>query len=193
MLTLMNSSLPPPFPQDSSPQQVIVDIERRDLFFLAFKMQLRSRVQQVFWGILYLYWLWMLWQSGFRPSSPARGIIVAVLLFLLVFTVFLLTILVSSAVTALRATAKAGMLGRHVFEIRPDGLRESTSANETLHQWSGLLGLERQKSYLLIRITPMNFHVLPARAFANPAACDAFYQSLQDHLSAAQQVGARPA
>src|SRR5258705_13948635 len=79
---------------------------------------------------------------------------------LLLFWVLLM--LVSSQ---LRASYKAGILGRHRFTIVDEGLLESTVANETLSKWQSVAAAWRTRRYIFVRILLCAIHSIPIRAF----------------------------
>ncbi len=91
---------------------------------------------------------------------------------LIVFCVFLVPFFFLSSRTP-------GLLGEHVFTIKHEGLREETSANDTLIRWGGAHDLHRTDGFILIGTSPVMFHVLPRRSFASQAAFEAFWAAIQ--------------
>jgi hypothetical protein len=94
-------------------------------------------------------------------------------------TVCLVGFLVFLVLFVLLSSRSPGLLGEHVFSLELDGLRETTSANDTLLRWGGVHGLHRTGGAIFIGISPMVFHVLPRRFFAWQAAFDAFWAAIQ--------------
>lgn len=72
-----------------------------------------------------------------------------------------------------------GLLGEHVYSVEADGVREQTSANDTLIKWGGAQELVRTSAFILIRIAPALFHVLPRRSFTSQVEFDEFWQRIQ--------------
>lgn len=65
------------------------------------------------------------------------------------------------------ANSRAGVLGAHDFDIREDGLFESTSANETLTRWSAVKGIHQYGDYICVEIAPELFHLISRNSFAS--------------------------
>ena len=61
-------------------------------------------------------------------------------------------------------------------EITPDYLRISTPIMKMEHTWPGLHRFVEGPNVFLIYVAPASAHVIPKRAFANPAEIDAFRQ-----------------
>jgi hypothetical protein len=118
--------------------------------------------------------------SASGVPSTARQVL-ALLLPILVVSgssvgVGLLFALMSGLLAAKRAS---GILGDHVYSIQSDGLREQTSVNDTLLRWGGAQDLIRTSAFLLIRIGPALFHILPRRSFSSVEEYNAFWRAIQ--------------
>ena len=74
-------------------------------------------------------------------------------------------------------------LGKHLYLLEADGLREITRYNDDLLKWEGMGEIIRTKRYLFVRKLPMQFHVIPVRHFASQedyvGFCDALEESKQ--------------
>ncbi|MFA9273836.1 MAG: YcxB family protein [Candidatus Aquirickettsiella gammari] len=70
---------------------------------------------------------------------------------------------------------KSGVLGTHQFELLKEGIRESTSVNESLQRWESIIEIKIYGSFLLVRINNYLVHVIPKRAFKNQEAFEDFY------------------
>lgn len=80
---------------------------------------------------------------------------------------------------ALLAARAPGVLGEHVYTFQNDGLREETDVNDTLIKWGGAHDLQRTASFIVIRVSPALFHVLPRRSFASMADFEVFWSKAQ--------------
>jgi YcxB-like protein len=80
---------------------------------------------------------------------------------------------------------KSGVLGSHQFELLQEGLRESTSVNESLQRWESIVEIKVYGDLLLIRINNYLFHVIPKRSFKNQIEFESFYQEAINLKSAA--------
>ncbi len=80
-----------------------------------------------------------------------------------------------------------GILGEHVYSVESDGVREQTVANDTLIKWGGAQNLVRTSTFILIRIAPALFHLVPRRSFSSQAEYDEFWEGIQ-----ALERGPRP-
>ena len=96
-------------------------------------------------------------------------------------------LLCSMAFALSSSTAKTGVLGRHDFEIREDGLFESTPANEQLNRWAGITAVERTAAFIYVGINAYLFHVIPRRSFASQSEYDAFFEALRSRWQGAKK------
>jgi hypothetical protein len=60
-----------------------------------------------------------------------------------------------------------GVLGQHEYELQDEGLFERTAINEGLSRWEGVRDVRVAGPYLVVRISDILFHVIPARSFAS--------------------------
>jgi hypothetical protein len=81
------------------------------------------------------------------------------------------------------ANSRAGVLGAHDFDIREDGLFESTSANETLTRWSAVRGIHQFGDYICVEIAPELFHLISRKSFASETEFNQCMQLLKNHVN----------
>jgi hypothetical protein len=163
--------------------RVVADITRRDILVVGIRYMLSARWVWASCGLGFAACLWSQWHSQYRPTqwSHAVGLIVVFAAIWLGF-VFVVAFLTAVAMVC-QASAQSGILGRHTFEIRPDGLFESTSANQTLTSWSAIPRAIRTEWYILVSLTWWLFHYIPRRAFPDETAYDAFFRALQQRIT----------
>ncbi len=70
---------------------------------------------------------------------------------------------------------REGFLGKHVIEIRSDGLSETTSVNEGLHLWKGIRSIHQNEKYIFIFIDNLMAHIIPKRSFSSLKDAEDFY------------------
>ena len=78
-----------------------------------------------------------------------------------------------------------GQLGRHRLVLGEDALSESTAVGESRTTWAGVDRVEQSLDYIFIYTAPSAAHVIPKRAFADPAQAEAFYQMGRTRKAAA--------
>lgn len=93
----------------------------------------------------------------------------------IVFLSFMLLLILGFALLS----PSHGVLGEHVYSVQSDGVREQTVANDTLIKWGGARDLVRTSAFILIRVAPALFHVLPRRSFTSQAEFDEFWERIQ--------------
>jgi len=161
--------------------RVVVHLRRRDLLRAQFQMIRRMRIFKLLFIASLIAAAWRAWHS---PGPVWLDALAAVVTPLLITTA---AIIITYAIVAprllLRLRRARGVLGEHVFEITPDGLREATDAGETRVAWGNAEKMMRTRSYLLVRIHARGFFVFPRRAFADRAAYDDFWKGLQPLVS----------
>jgi hypothetical protein len=72
---------------------------------------------------------------------------------------------------------KPGVFGEHIIEINEDGVRETTSVNETTLTWDGVYVVKQNKAYIFIFINNMAAHIIPKRSFDSIAEAEKFYHT----------------
>ena len=98
---------------------------------------------------------------------------------------FVIALAISLAFMLFAAREKNGILGRHTYELEPEGLRERTDTNETLSKWSGVHSIRTLGAYLIIRISSYLYHVIPTRHFPDAASKDAFIAQARKYYESA--------
>lgn len=73
-------------------------------------------------------------------------------------------------------------LTTHVVELRDDALFEETQYGRFHFHWNGLLKVVRRPGFIAVYISPFQAHIIPLRAFASPAAADAFYRQVKARI-----------
>jgi hypothetical protein len=111
------------------------------------------------------------------PTTPRAFFIVfiAIALAAIAFLFFMLLFILGFVLLS----PSHGILGEHVYSVQSDGVREQTVANDTLIKWGGAQDLMRTSVFILIRVAPGLFHVLPRRSFTSQAKFDEFWECIQ--------------
>ena len=115
-------------------------------------------------------------KSRLTISELVASAIVAIITATVVLVVGLVTSLLFVLITS---NAANGVLGEHLYSFQVDGLREQTSANDSLVKWGGARAAHRIGGFILISVAPALFHVLPRRCFASVDDYDAFWHMTQ--------------
>lgn len=164
--------------QDGEPAQsgnpIRVQLTRWDLVAFNLSVTPRLRVTWVVWTLIALVMTTVQLAVG-SADWVAAGIVSALgatVASLFGFAVSLVLVLVT-------ANSANGVLGEHVYTFQADGLREQTSANDTVVKWGGASAMRRTGSFILISVAPALFYVLPRRHFASAAEYDAFWALAQ--------------
>jgi hypothetical protein len=122
--------------------------------------------------------IFVVWNNG--VPTTALSLVTTVALITLVLAAFwVLGVVISLCVATLWTGASIGVLGTHTYSFQPDGLRERTTANDTLIRWGGVQDVHRIGELIVIRISPALYHVLPRRSFDTPEAYERFWQMAQ--------------
>lgn len=148
---------------------VEINITRWDLGLLNLRIMIFSKVSWTTGVILALVISWPIVTGHNPPDTFLEGTILLFLLgsFLIAYVLFWAALSALLAIVA--ANKRSGVLGHHHYEILDEGLRESTTANDSLLRWQGIHALKQLESYLLVFQTPHLVHVLPRRCFEHPA------------------------
>ena len=97
----------------------------------------------------------------------------------------LFSVSISLAFTLLRVRRAIktgdGILGDHDYEITEQGLRERTSVNETLANWSGIKGVEKAKHFVFIELVSGSFHIIPRNSFTSIDDENCFVSAIQNY------------
>jgi uncharacterized membrane protein len=159
--------------------RVIAEIRRSDLLRLNLHFLPRRKGNWIFVGAIAVAAVAWAIYSGAGPLTAKKlaiaifsGLIGGLAGLLIATTINFLSILASSSL-------KTGVLGRHEFEIRSDGLFERTVANEQLSKWSGIAAVEDVNSFIYVKINGYLFHIIPRRSFATATEYDEFFTALR--------------
>ena len=164
------------------PMRVVADITRRDVFFVGLRFMLRRPWIWALCAIGFVVSLWSQWHSEYRPTHWFHAVYFIVFFGAIYFGLLLAVALFTAITMVLQIPAQRGFLGSHTFEIRPDGLFESTSANQTLTSWSAIPSVIRTDRYILVSLAWWMFHLIPRRAFPSATAYDAFFHAIQQRI-----------
>ena len=156
---------------------VTINLTRLDYFIGQCRMNPRHPVNVGAW-LLFGGWMAFGTLNGhaYKIGVVLLAIIVAYLLCALIL--FGVVVLVVIAMTLL-ARRERGVLGEHSYRFTEAGLVESTSVNENLIKWGGIRALMRTRRYVYVRVTFAQYYTIPRRYFADAAADDEFWKSLQ--------------
>lgn len=89
-------------------------------------------------------------------------------------------------VNALYLSKTKGVLGEHTIVINKEGLRETTSFNDTLHYWGSIVGIFQNKQYIFIKLNQVLVHVIPRQSFPSQEEDERFYQLALQYWSHAK-------
>lgn len=162
--------------------RVVAEITRRDIFLVSLRLILRGFWM---WGVCLMGFIACLWSQWHSENSPTHWF--HVVYCLAVFGTFWLAVyfglaLLLALTTILQFSGVPGVLCSHTVELRPEGLFESTSANQTLMNWSAIPRAIRTSSHIVAFPAWWLVIVVPRRAFADTAADDAFFLELQQRI-----------
>jgi hypothetical protein len=164
------------------PIRVIAEITRRDIFDVSLRYMLRARWWWAIYAIGFAVSLSTQWHSEHGPTHWFEALYLVVV-YVAIWLAFLFAgAPCAAAIMVLQATGVGGVLGSHTFEIRAEGLFESTSANQTNTNWSAIRRAIRTDRYIVVSLAWWLFHCIPRRAFPDAAAYDAFFQALDQRI-----------
>ncbi|WP_035602741.1 YcxB family protein [Haloferula sp. BvORR071] len=163
-----------------------VNITRRDLCYLNWYLVVRNKVIWITGIILSFALVWNA-LAGRNPNHDVVKTVITILIGgILLISFVMVTAGFSVLAAMLRAGRSAGVLGRHIFRISEEGLRETTDVNDSLMNWKGLFAIKDIGSYLLVYQTPAMVHVLPRRCFADGGDYMIFEAALRERLRIAR-------
>lgn len=165
-------------------------LTRGDLFRWQVAVVCRNRM---LWGIGLFTCGLLLW-DGFRDPkladySVAVKVVYAGFIFVVVFSVLAFVMLLTIG-SSVRFKKYEGLLCEHELEIRPEGMLERTSWNESIHRWSRSQKLVTTARLLVIYVTDTNVHVVPRRSFGSPALEQSFCNELRQRMQSASAPAA---
>ncbi len=142
-------------------------IERKDLMLIQTKIYWQSKplfISLIVWTAINTGFL--IWLKG-MPQTPESAAYLAIAGFGGAMGSIMFIWLAYMLKTYFLANSRDGVLGAHDFDIREDGLFESTSANETLTRWSAVKGIHQYGDYICVEIAPELFHLISRNSFAS--------------------------
>ena len=165
--------------------KVSTDITRGDLIRFNLALMPRARSTHVMFTVLAVGYLIYFGLKRPQPDLTSWLILAAVSM-LGAFAAIVVMTLIGIVMMLIVTKPGGGVLGRHDFELTPEGLHESTSVNVQLSRWSGIHSVQRVGTSLLVRVTPHLAHVLPRRAFASEADFNEFVAKAASYFKAAR-------
>ena len=158
---------------------VHVDLTRSDLVSLHIRLSIRHKSTWIYWLVVaVLIAAVIAYQKGV-PTTPRNWMAMLVAVVVGSSAAIAVGFVLSTMSIIFMSKQSNGILGRHTYTIRDDGLLEQTRANETLVKWGGAVGLRRTRDLLLIEVGPALFHVIPRRSFENDSDFEAFWRAVQ--------------
>ena len=156
-----------------------VRLTRWDLIGFNLLLTPRFRATWVVWTTIALVVAVAQLAFGGVPKSTAGWIAAAIVGVLAATAASVVGFIISLVFVLVTSGSANGVLGEHVYSFQADGLREQTSANDTVVKWGGARDAHRIGAFILINVGPALFHVLPRRCFASAAEYDAFWEMTQ--------------
>jgi hypothetical protein len=170
------ASLPPVLTPGES---ITYELTRGDLFINSMTVTLRNRMLQIILALAFLINAALvlgpqigkspLWQLAFTAVGLVIGISLTVLFFQGIMAVAIAFLMKQS-----------GVVGRHTLTITPEGLRETTDFNDTIHRWPSILRLMSLFGSLYIYVGDQNSHQVPRRNVP-PEQLERFLAALRAH------------
>jgi len=75
-----------------------------------------------------------------------------------------------------------GMIGKHLLEVSPEFLKETTEFNELRTKWVAVNKIEEDENYIYIFLTSVSAHVIPKKYFDTKSDIVKFVQEVQHHI-----------
>ena len=85
--------------------------------------------------------------------------------------------------SVLQSASTPGVYCVHDFEVRDEGLFESTTANQTLTYWSVIPRVNKSNHYIVIFPAWWHTHIIPRRAFLDEDSFEAFFHLIQQRIN----------
>jgi hypothetical protein len=156
-------------------------------------------------NVLNLYRRWFMWAIGALPAvvlfvgeaqgrldDPQLGLVLGVLAMaalVVMLSVVAFGVGVGAMVVAFRPGKMAGVLGRHLYRIGPDGLSEESDVSTSTMSWRGVERICRSRFGLLIQLPNTSAHYIPRRSFDTAEKMGLFAAEAQRCLLAARTSG----
>jgi len=75
---------------------------------------------------------------------------------------------------------KGGILGKHIFKIENEGIREITEYNDSLLKWEGIKSIETTNKHIFIFVDKHMAHIIPKSSFESDEECNNFLNILKN-------------
>lgn len=164
--------------------QVDVDISRSDLFFVSWRTGNRL------WWMFALFFLIVAGISLLtqqQPKAEPRRETYYIAFAVIQFGVFVLLwqagCLLMAIIVVLGTTRTGGVLGPHHFEIRDDGLYESTPVNQSLYRWNSFHRISRNRHGIELFLGWWHVFLIPSRSFPNLEVVQVFYAEVRTRMN----------
>lgn len=159
---------------------VEVHIKRWDLVHMNFFVMPRLKYNWFFLGFLFLLYFALIYSFADR-SSIVAFLVTGMTAFLIAIAVFVgVTVLL--VVMGLFFASESTGLGWHRYEIKNDGLLETTKVNEDFAKWAGFGKVWRNKNFIILQKNWMMYHIFPKRCFASQEDFERFFGALREKL-----------
>ena len=86
-----------------------------------------------------------------------------------------------------QAQARIGAIGLHTASLRPDGLYNQTSVQDTRVKWQNITEVAENSQMILLFLSPRYGFIVPKRAFADPAQASAFLETARAYRRSAYE------
>lgn len=146
------------------------NILRRDLALGTFITQISMTINKVIYLFFTVFFAYSEWSSLFKSWGVTQAFFFAYLLIFYLVLILLFVFLFGVAMSIFTPMLKRGVLGKHNFEFRENGLFESTEYNETLHKYRSIGKVFTRFGTIYIQISGFQWHILPKRDFASVEA-----------------------
>lgn len=142
------------------------------------------------WIMGFLLWAWLSYATF--SSRELSGDVVCTFCTLLsvsivssIWTTLIMLALcvIGLVVSVFSVSFLPGILGKHYFVLREDGLFEATDANETLTKWKGIRSIKRYKNYTMVWIGA-GFYSIPKKCFEGQEQYEEFGSELYERWQA---------
>lgn len=84
------------------------------------------------------------------------------------------------------AGRRPGILCEHTLDVRADGLRERTHANDTLWRWSDVREITETTEYVMVRVSTLGLFAIPRTAFGSDDHARRFVAALRNRIPIAR-------
>lgn len=154
--------------------KITAEITRKDLALLNIYLLPRLKANWIFLGVMIL--IIAIFLAITKSPSDISGYCA-----LAIGSVFgglggvIIGFIINIIMMLLTVGKKSGVLGIHHYELLPEGIKESTTANESLQRWGAIVTVRIHGNYLLFRVNNYLFHVIPKRAFESEENFMSFY------------------